>query len=119
MGGDKAPGEIIKGALVAVRDPQVEIYLVGDEKRVLSELGSDASHPRLHVVHSPCQVDMHEPASAALRRKDCSLRVAAQLVRSGRAQAFVRAGNSGATMAAALAELGTLAGVERPAIACH
>ncbi|HEY3282136.1 MAG TPA: phosphate acyltransferase PlsX [Armatimonadota bacterium] len=117
MGGDKAPKEVVAAAVLATKDPNLEIFLVGDQERVKPLLGAEGTHPRIHVVHAASVVGMNEPASQALRRKDCSLRVAAQLVKDGTAQAFVSAGNSGAMMAAAAKELGPIEGIDRPAIA--
>ena len=120
MGGDEAPGSIIDGALVAARHLQVGLLLVGDRGTIEREL---SRHPRVgwldvEIVDAPDRVEMAEPAASALRRKPrASIRVAADTVRDGRASALFSAGHTGATVLAAHAAFGRLAGVERPALA--
>lgn len=110
MGGDNAPEEIIKGAALA--KDQYQIILVGPDflrKRLPQGVT---------LVEAPEWIEMDEHPAAALRRKrNSSLMVAANLVREGKADAFVSAGNSGAAMGAALLKLGRIPGVARPAIA--
>jgi glycerol-3-phosphate acyltransferase PlsX len=119
MGGDAGPPVTVEGAVAAARDHGLEIVLVGDKATVERELGR---HPTqglaIAVRHASQVVAMDEPPSQALRRKrDSSMRVAAELVRDGEAAAFISAGNTGAAMAIALFTLGALTGVDRPAIA--
>ena len=119
MGGDVGPPVTVEGALAAAREYGVEVILVGDKAAIEREL------PRhrpgglpITVRHASQVVEMHELPSHALRRKrDSSMRVAAELVRDGEAAAFVSAGNTGAAMAIAMFTLGVLPGVDRPAIA--
>lgn len=118
LGGDEAPGEIVSGAVAAAkRLPEDEILLVGDESRVAGLLGSEK--PRnLNLRDAGAAVGMdEEPASALRARPDASVAVAAKLVRSGEADALFSAGNTGATVAAALLRIGRLGGCRRPAIA--
>lgn len=117
MGGDHAPGACVRGALAA-RDEGVDVVLVGDA-RVLAGALADAGAPGgLAVIHAATAVDMaEEPAVAVRGRKDASVRVAARLVANGEVSAVVSAGSTGATLAAALLEIGRIDGVRRPALA--
>ena len=122
MGGDVGPSVTVEGALQAAREYQLDVILVGDEVAVRRELAhhrtSGAVQARISVRHASQAVEMDESPSHALRRKrDSSLRVAAQFVRDGEASALVSAGNTGAAMAIAMFTLGVLPGVDRPAIA--
>ena len=110
MGGDRAPGEIIEGARLAI-ELGIPVLLVGDPDR-LGDVGDIPIAPALEVI------SMHDdPAQGVRRKKDSSLVRAAEAVRDGRASAMVSAGNTGATMASALFRMGRLPGVARPAIA--
>jgi glycerol-3-phosphate acyltransferase PlsX len=119
MGGDYAPQEIVKGAVDAALSDGIEVILVGSEELLRDEL-KKYSYPAdlLSVAHAAESIGMDEhPARAVRRKKDSSLVVAARLVKSGEAAAFVSAGNTGAQMAASLFELGRIPGIERPGIA--
>ena len=110
MGGDKAPGEIVAGAVRAA-EAGLPVILVGDPARVGDTGG-------LELIEASEVVEMHEdPAKAVRNKKDSSLIRAAEAVRDGRASAMVSAGNTGATMASALFRMGRIKGVNRPAIA--
>jgi phosphate acyltransferase len=109
MGGDRAPDEIVAGALQAA-DLGIPVLLVGDPAR-LTDVGGLPVQPAGEVIA------MHEdPGQGVRRKKDSSLVRAAEAVRDGRASAMVSAGNTGATMASALFRMGRLPGVARPAI---
>ena len=126
MGGDKAPGEIVRGGVeAAVGLEDVKVILVGLEASIEAEL---AKHPkdvekarkagRLEVVGATEVLEMDdEPARSVRAKKDCSINVAMRLVKEGKADAFVSAGNSGAVSASAIFNLGRIRGVHRPAIA--
>jgi phosphate acyltransferase len=120
MGGDDGPASIIDGALVAARHLQIGLVLVGEGATIEREL---ARHPRaaaldLRIVDTPEFIAMEEPAAAALRRKPrASVRLAAEAVRDGAAEAFFSAGHTGASVVAALGAFGRLPGVDRPALA--
>ena len=118
LGGDNAPVEIVAGALAAAgRLLDDEILLVGPEAEVRAHMSSDAP-PNVSVKHSGGPVGMDEEPAAALRaRPDAGVSVAAKMVRAGEADAFFSAGNTGATVAAALMRIGRMDGVRRPAIA--
>jgi phosphate acyltransferase len=119
MGGDYGPAVVVEGAVAAAREFGAELLLVGDKaaiEREVTRLGAE-SLP-LAIRHASQVVSMAESPSQALRRKrDSSLRVAAQFVKEGEAAAFVSAGNTGAAMAIAMFVIGVLPGVDRPAIA--
>lgn len=120
MGGDHGLSTVLPACLRAVQNnPHLKLLLVGDQNQVVSHLKKiDAfNHPQLVVVHASDVVGMDELPSHALRnKKDSSMRVAINLVKEGRAQACVSAGNTGALMATARFVLKTLPGIDRPAI---
>lgn len=120
MGGDHAPGEIVRGALQAARDFRVSVVLVGREyevRRVLEEDSASDIEALVEVVPASEVIEMGEhPASAVRHKRDSSLVVAARLVKDGRCDAMVSAGNTGAAMAASLFAYGRIRGVDRPAI---
>jgi glycerol-3-phosphate acyltransferase PlsX len=120
MGGDHAPRAEVEGAVLAAREyPDVRIILVGIEDKVRPEL--DRLRHRdlpIEIVGATDVVTMTDSPSHAFRRKkDSSLHVAARLVRDGKADALVSAGNTGAAMTVARFVLGTLPSVDRPALA--
>ena len=119
MGGDDAPGEIVLGAVQAARDFGVRVALVGPQEVLEAELAKHGSRPEnIAVVHAPEVIDMQEaPAQAARRKKESSIVVGLKLVKSGGADAFVSAGNTGAIMAGAIMYIGRVRGIERPSIA--
>jgi glycerol-3-phosphate acyltransferase PlsX len=115
MGGDKAPGEIVAGALEASREHGIPVVLVGD-KAQLDAAGVDLGG--LDVLPASEVIGMGEDGARAVRaKKDSSLVRAAEAVRDGVASAMVSAGNTGATGASALLRMGRIKGVARPAIA--
>ena len=108
MGGDRAPGEVVAGALAAA-SPHLTPVLVG-------RAGLDTGG--LELVEAPTTIGMDEkPGEAVRAKRDSSLVSSCRLVREGRAEAAVSAGNTGAMLAAALVEIRRLPGVNRPAIA--
>lgn len=118
MGGDKAPGETILGAVQAAREYKMGVYLVGREEVIRAELAKhDVSGLDLPIVHTDEVIEMDEhPANAVRRKKKASMLRALELVRDGEALGAVSAGNSGAMMAASLFTLKRIPGVERPAL---
>jgi len=121
MGGDHGPHVTIPAALKALKsDHQLNIVLVGLSDAIEAELKSlkATPSPRLRIHHASEVVTMDEqPQSALKNKKDSSMRVAINLVKSGEASACVSAGNTGALMATARFVLKTLPGIDRPAIA--
>lgn len=121
MGGDHGPHVTVRAAAKFQRRyPDAHIVLVGLRELVESELRAAHTEisPRLRIHHASEVVTMDEPPALALRgKRDSSMRVAVNLVKSGEAQACVSAGNTGALMAISRFVLKTLPGIERPAIA--
>ncbi|MEA5114313.1 MAG: phosphate acyltransferase PlsX [Geobacteraceae bacterium] len=119
MGGDNAPAIEVEGAVAAAREYGIAITLVGNEQVLRRQLEKhDSNGLDISVVHASEVVGMHDSASDAVRRKkNSSIRVAYELVKEGKVDAVVSAGNSGATMAAGMFLLGRLKGIDRPAIA--
>jgi glycerol-3-phosphate acyltransferase PlsX len=118
MGGDHGPGVIVPAALgFLAKDPDCRLILVGREDAIREHLPPSGLPQRLAVEHASQEVGMDELPSRALRgKKDSSMRVAIDLVKQGRADACVSAGNTGALMATARFVLKTLPHVDRPAI---
>src|SRR5580698_2397132 len=119
MGSDKAPKPEIEGALQAARHHGVRVLLVGPEARLRTELARYPGARRLpvEVVHASEVITMEDKVDAIRGKRDSSIRVGLRLVREGRADGFVTAGNTGAAMATAKVVLGALPGVHRPALA--
>jgi glycerol-3-phosphate acyltransferase PlsX len=120
MGGDNAPDEIVRGALIAAREYPVSITLVGREEVIrakLKELG-DGQPSGIDIADAREVVEMGDNALAPLRRKrNSSIRICANLVAEKKADAMVSAGHTGAAMTSAYKVLGTIEGVSRPALA--
>ncbi len=121
MGGDFGPSVVVPAALDALAEfPQLHLILVGDTQKLEEQLKGESRHydkARLVLHHATEQVLMDESPATALRlKKDSSMRVAINLVKSGTAGACVSAGNTGALMAIARFVLKTLPGIDRPAI---
>lgn len=119
MGGDGAPQVRIQGAIDAVADHGLSVYLVGPIKRLRRDVGRFRPVPSgLELVDATDVVGMQDPPLTVLRgKRNSSLSVCAELVRSGRASAMVTAGNTGAAWVAAKSTLGMISGVDRPALA--
>lgn len=119
MGGDNAPGEIVKGAMMAARDLGIQVALVGRRESIAFELAKYGPIPAgVRIVDAPEVIGMDEaPAQAARSKKNSSIVLGLKLVKGGQAQAFVSAGNTGAVMAAAIMYLGRIRGIERPSLA--
>ena len=119
MGGDHGPSVVVRGAVAGARSFGVALDLVGRKGEVERALTSvDTSGVDVAVVDAPEEIGMDEhPAQAVRRKPRSSVVVALEAVRDGRAEAMISAGNSGATMAAALLTLGRIPGIDRPAIA--
>lgn len=121
MGGDKGAPINVQGAIQACQEwPDLEVVLVGDERRLMEELKSFHlnSHIPIRIQHANDVVGMHEsPVEACRTRPESSIMVCARMVAEGKAEGMVSAGNSGATMTASLLHLRRLEGISRPAIA--
>jgi len=120
MGSDHAPSSEIEGTLQAVKKLAVRVILVGNRELIRAELERQGSEEdsRIEIVNATEVINMGEPVAYSVRRKkDSSIRVAARLVSEGKADGLVSAGNTGAVMMTAKLVLGTLASVDRPALA--
>jgi glycerol-3-phosphate acyltransferase PlsX len=118
MGGDNAPQETVAGALAALGGLGVQLTLVGRVDAIRSELRGTGEIPGLNIVPANDVIEMDDHPTDAVRAKpDASINVALGLLKRGEADAFVTAGNTGASMAAALLTLGRIRGIGRPALA--
>ena len=119
MGGDDAPRVNVDGAIAAVREFGISCLLVGraaELENLVREAGYTGSD--IEIVDAPEVVAMDDPATAAIRKKrNSSIRIAANCVRDGRAEGLVSAGHTGAAMVSAKMVVGTIEGVDRPALA--
>src|SRR6202050_4351734 len=119
MGGDNAPRAEVEGAVLAARELDVRVVLVGIEATVREELARHrAKGLPIDIANATEVITMTDSPSQAFRRKkDSSMHVAARLVRDGKADALVSAGHTGGVMTGARFVLGTLPSVDRPALA--
>lgn len=120
MGGDKAPEEIVKGAVQAVKKYSCEIILVGDENKIQEFLKNepDIKNFPLTIKHTTEIIEMGEhPAEAVKNKKNSSIVVATRMVKDGEADAVLSAGSTGAAVSAAQLILKRIHGIGRPAIA--
>ena len=117
MGGDNAPDAIVEGALMAAGGLGVEVILVGQRAAIEAELeGAHAAN--LKIIEAPDIIEMDEhPTEAVKGKPNASINVGLRMLKNGEADAFVTAGNTGASMAAALLTLGRIRGIGRPALA--
>ncbi len=119
MGGDHAPRAVVEGALAAARHDGARLALVGDPDRLADELDAlDGGGSGIEIVPAAETVSMTDSPFAPLRgKRRSSIRVCGDLVADGRAAGFVTAGNTGAAMIVAKMVVGTVRGVDRPALA--
>ena len=118
MGGDFAPRAVVEGALLAAREIESSVILVGKKDEITRELSQfgEMGKEKIDIVHASQVVEMKEPIAKAIRKSDSSIKASAELVRRGEADAFVSMGHSGAVMALGMITLGKISGVERPAL---
>ncbi|RLJ69952.1 phosphate:acyl-[acyl carrier protein] acyltransferase [Hydrogenivirga caldilitoris] len=118
-GGDYAPLEIVRGGILASKEFGYKLFLVGDGKKIEAILrkSGELGNPLLEVVDAPENVGFQESPSSVLKKKNSSLYVGAKLVREGKAQGLISAGNTGAVLAVGKFIVGAEEEVERPAIA--
>ncbi len=119
MGGDNAPQSNVRGAVLFARESGIGVYLVGNGEVLEKELEkAGGKNLPIEIIHAEEVIEMDEPPSVAVRRKrKSSMYIAGKLVREGKAQAFVSAGNTGAAMAISKFVVGAAEGIERPGIA--
>lgn len=118
MGSDKYPDPEILGAIEAVKEVKEQIILVGNVDLIRPKLEqASPNNPLISIAHAPEVVEMWDkPVESARQKPDNSMAVGVQLVKEGKGQAFVTAGNTGGAMFNALRGLGRIKGVQRPAL---
>jgi phosphate acyltransferase len=118
-GGDKAPSEIVKGALAAAEVIDAEVVLIGIKSEIEEELTSCGRLPSgFNIIEAPEKIDMAEaPVTAIRKKKNSSIVIGTKSLKEGAIDAFVSCGNTGAVACAATLLLGLIEGVERPGIA--
>ena len=117
MGSDNFPLPEVEGAFQAAELLDTKILLVGQEERIRPLLENPPRDPRVELIHAPEILEMGDkPARSARRKSDNSMAIGMDLVKEGRAEAFVTAGNTGGAMINALFRLGRIPGVKRPAL---
>ncbi len=118
MGGDQAPEVNVRGALLAIKKfADIELTLVGDEKKITQYLPENYPEERLNLRQAEEVITGREkPALALRRKKTASIAVAAELVKNEGYQALISAGSTGASLAAGILKIGRLPGIKRPAI---
>lgn len=119
MGGDNAPHEIVKGAVMAMREnSELNLILIGDEEQIKSELENENFDKEVSIIHTDEWIGMDEsPKNALADKKNASIVIASQLLKRGEADALVSAGNTGATVLAAAQNIPIIQGIERTALA--
>lgn len=117
-GGDYAPLEIVRGGILAAKELGHKIYLVGKGREIeeILKRSGELRNPLLEVVDAPDTVEMGDPPSTVLRRKNSSLYVCGRLVREGKAHGLISAGNTGAVLTVGKFVVGAEEELERPAI---
>jgi glycerol-3-phosphate acyltransferase PlsX len=118
MGGDNAPGAIIDGAVLALKEYGAELYFVGLKDEILKYLGEEyRDHPKVNIVEASEIINVNEaPVNAIKQKKDSSMVVGLKLVKEGQCDAFVSAGSTGAFLAGSLLKVGRIKGIDRPAL---
>lgn len=119
MGGDHAPGEIVRGAIRAAEAfDEIEITLIGDQSAIENEIRKSGSTYNFEIVHTDQWITMEEDPKQAVRSKtNASINIAAQMVNNDQVDAIVSAGNTGATILAAASHIPVIEGIERTALA--
>ncbi len=118
MGGDNSPEVTVAGAILSTRQNKFNVLLVGDKASLEKELSKhDTENLSIKIIPSEGKIEDSEAPALGLRQKPkASIVVATSLVKKGEADAVVSMGSTGATMAAAVVLLGTIDGIDRPAI---
>ena len=123
MGGDFAPAEAVKGAAAFLKENPTDVHLllIGDEEKIKAEIKINSlSDAQYLIFHAPQVIEMHEHPTKALKEKpESSIAVGFQLLASGKIDAFISAGNTGAMMVGALFSIKTIEGVLRPTIGAY
>jgi glycerol-3-phosphate acyltransferase PlsX len=118
MGGDHAPQEVVKGAVLGARETGLGVYLVGQQDKIKAELAKlDTAGLDIEIIHTDeYLVEGEQPAYALRTKRNASIALAVKLVKEGKAQAAYSAGTTGGVIAAALGYLGMMEGISRPVI---
>lgn len=119
MGGDNAPEEIVKGAIAALKEFDIEIVLVGDENKIKNLLSNEKAEMKgIEVINTTEIITNNDhPAQAIRKKKDSSMVVGMRMLKEGLGDAFISAGNTGALLAGGLFVVGRIKGVDRPGLA--
>jgi len=118
FGSDACPGPDVAGAVMAAREWQDEIILVGPEDRTRAELAKhDTQGLNIRIVHAPDVLTMADHSEEVRAKENSSMRVGMRMVKNGEADAFVSAGNTIACLSAAIFDLRRIPGIRRPALA--
>ena len=119
MGGDHAPQSTVQGAVEAAKEYGVTVLITGDQEILSKELSQyEYDKDKIEIIHCSEKIENEDPPVKAIRRKkDSSMVVALNLVKEGRAEAVISAGNTGALLAGGLFILGRIKGIDRPALA--
>ncbi len=120
MGGDNSPGEMVLGAVNAVKEKDnLFVYIVGPSDRIEAELGKyEYPKDRIEVVHAPDEITCHDAPVQAIRgKKESSMVIGLHMVKEGKAVGFVSAGNSGAVLVGGQVLVGKMKGIERAPLA--
>lgn len=120
MGGDHSPGEMVLGAVNAVKEkPDLFVYIVGKEDAIKEELAKyEYPASQIEVVHAPDEITCHDaPVMAIKKMKDSSMVVGLRMLKEGKADGFVSPGNSGAVLVGGQAIIGRMKGIERAPLA--
>ena len=118
MGGDKEVSEFVRGAVWAKAEYDAEITLVGDEEKIKEALSAEKSEGMFEIVHAPDVITMEDnPLSIRREHRDCSMATALKMVASGKGDAVVSAGNTGALFIGATGYVHCAEGVRRAALA--
>lgn len=119
MGGDNAPLEIVKGAIEAVKEYSINVYLVGKKEEIEKILLSENfSSEKISIINATEVIESEDSPTVAIRtKKDSSIVVGMKMLKDGDVDAFVSAGNTGALLAGGLFVVGRIKGIDRPALA--
>ena len=120
MGGDNAPGEIVKGSILAARElKDVELFIIGNEDNIQNEIKkNNISNLSIDIINASEVIDNNEsPVKAVKTKKDSSMIKGLELLKKEEIDAFISAGSTGAFMAGALLIVGRIKGIDRPALA--
>ncbi len=122
MGGDFAPSEAVKGVELFLSKPQsdIKLLLIGDQEKLNELLSPNILVKNIEIVHASQVIEMHEHPTKALKEKQhSSIAIGFHLLASGKADAFISAGNTGAMMVGALYSIKAIEGVSRPTIGAY